>query len=283
MLRRTAERRAAQAAPFRDVTDLALRAEDQRDQIIDVSDNERAQLGGRQRFGPVNRVNVVDKKPQRRGVVRDPPRNTVIQVTDRRPENRPGYAQAERLRRRSNDDYGRIGTASQHRLACADHRLAAALLNDASAANTDTQNQIVTVDVLRSERSAAGRKNRRCQSEAGQAVQCGCKMKRLIADRFDVVLNNGLPVDFPVRLQALFGRKVIGRELKHPERNSFHAMTLALAVDSTLSAAVIPCFARVMACFVFVGLRRRQRRSLGPAFTCKQNNRLNLAGNSLQA
>jgi len=114
--------------------------------------------------------------------------------------------------------------AGQYGLAWPDHRFAAALLEDTSAAQRDTEQQIVAVDMLGGVLPTAWRKGGRGQPQSGQAAQIGLEKERLVSKRLDVVLDDGAAVDIAIGVDPRVFRKVVRRKSKQLGTNLIHGV-----------------------------------------------------------
>src|SRR3984957_1969035 len=163
------------------------------------------------------------------GARRNHLRGSFIEAGNPRGEHRSGDAQAERARDGRNYDACRIGAARQHGVALPERGGAAALLDDATTAEPDTEDEVVAIHMLWPVPAPARRDERRHQTKPGQIAERRFEAKRLRADRLDVMPDDRAAVDFPVRREALFRRKIARREPQHLGGSRVHGMRSMLA------------------------------------------------------
>ena len=148
-------------------------------------------------------------------MARHGPKQAGVKIRERGAEHGSRHAQAVKFRRAKNRNDAGVRRCGQDALTLLDRRFALTLPRNTAAAEHHTEHQVVAIDMLRSPRCAARPDDGGCQPETRQAVKTSFEFKWLIADRFDIVFEDGAAVEVANRRDAVALRQIARRNPHH--------------------------------------------------------------------
>ena len=198
----------AHAAARGDLAGIAVGAERERDEVVDMPDHEFLRLGRRGgRF--VDGADVARQQPERADIGPDGLQQAGIEVGDQRLQPGAGQAKAQETRRPHGRDH-RIYRC-QHRLAGSQCHLLAALADGAAAFEREVEDEILAAAMLGAvERPAIG-KRRGGHAKIRQAVKLDVELERGALLRFQIGPEDGPGIHLVDDLPPVPHRKVFGR------------------------------------------------------------------------
>ena len=193
---------------------VARRADRERDQVVDVIDEERSQLEAGDRVVLLREADVVGEQPQGRRAGSDAAQAALVRARDARRDLRSGKAQRQEMAGRLVHQAAGPSQGEQGRLAIAEHDLILALAHDIAAAHVHRHREVVEAvgeafaraPVVRAVHLA------RHHQQAGQHLQLDVDVERDVARGLDLVAHHGAPEELAVEIVSLPLGRVAERE-----------------------------------------------------------------------